>query len=160
MIVMTVAAPDEAGGRVAADPDRKLTLNLPAGVVRQLRAAWRARRRRCAPSSSRPCRRGLCRAGGRDPRPPPARPRRRGRLGTTFTKAQASAAMTEKQVDLFLDSIVNAPMKDDRALMEFPFFSLQKAPRLRPLVYDDGKVKIEVRPGRQGASPRSGTRTS
>ena len=58
--------------------------------------------------------------------------------------------MTEKQVDLFLDSIVNAPMKDDRALMEFPFFSLQKAPRLRPLVYDDGKVKIEVRPGDKG----------
>ena len=58
--------------------------------------------------------------------------------------------MTEKQVDLFLDSIVNAPMKDDRALMEFPFFSLQKAPRLRPLVYDDGKIKIEVRPGDRG----------
>ena len=37
--------------------------------------------------------------------------------------------MTEKQVDLFLDSLINAPMKDDRALMEFPFFSLQKAPR-------------------------------
>ena len=58
--------------------------------------------------------------------------------------------MAEKQVDLFLDSIVNAPLKDDRALMEFPFFSLQKAPRHRPLVYDDGKVKIEVRPGDKG----------
>ena len=58
--------------------------------------------------------------------------------------------MAEKQVDLFLDSIVSAPLKDDRALMEFPFFSLQKAPRHRPLVYDDGKVKIEVRPGDRG----------
>ena len=58
--------------------------------------------------------------------------------------------MAEKQVDLFLDSLINAPMKDDRALMEFPFFSLQKAPRRRPLVYDDGKVKIEVRPGDRG----------
>lgn len=58
--------------------------------------------------------------------------------------------MTEKQVDLFLDSIVNAPFKDDRALMEFPFFSLQKTPRMKPLVYDDGKVKIEVRPGDRG----------
>ena len=58
--------------------------------------------------------------------------------------------MADKQVDLFLDSIVNAPLKDDRALMEFPFFSLQKAPRHRPLVYDDGKVKIEVRPGDKG----------
>ncbi|MDX6750686.1 replication initiator protein A [Geminicoccaceae bacterium 1502E] len=55
-----------------------------------------------------------------------------------------------KQVDLFLDSLINAPMKDDRALMEFPFFSLQKTPRLKPLVYDDGKVRIEVRPGDRG----------
>lgn len=58
--------------------------------------------------------------------------------------------MAGKQVDLFLDSIVSAPLKDDRALMEFPFFSLQKTPRRRPLVYDDGKVKIEVRPGDKG----------
>lgn len=58
--------------------------------------------------------------------------------------------MTGKQVDLFLDSLINAPIKDDRALMEFPFFSLQKSPRMKPLVYDDGKVKIEVRPGERG----------
>jgi plasmid replication initiation protein len=58
--------------------------------------------------------------------------------------------MTGKQVDLFLDSLINAPIKDDRALMEFPFFSLQKTPRMRPLVYDDGKVRIEVRPGDRG----------
>jgi plasmid replication initiation protein len=58
--------------------------------------------------------------------------------------------VTGKQVDLFLDSLINAPIKDDRALMEFPFFSLQKTPRMKPLVYDDGKVKIEVRPGERG----------
>ncbi|MEO1144091.1 MAG: replication initiator protein A [Cyanobacteria bacterium J06638_22] len=58
--------------------------------------------------------------------------------------------MAEQQVDLFLDSLINAPIKDDRALMEFPFFSLQKTPRMRPLVYDDGNVKIEVRPGDKG----------
>ncbi|MEK0085308.1 replication initiator protein A [Benzoatithermus flavus] len=58
--------------------------------------------------------------------------------------------MTGKQVDLFLDSLINAPIKDDRALMEFPFFSLQKAPRMKPLVYDDGKIKVEVRPGDKG----------
>ena len=56
----------------------------------------------------------------------------------------------ERQVDLFLDGLVNAPLKDDRALMEFPFFSLQKAPRMRPLVFDDGRVRIEVRPGDRG----------
>ena len=58
--------------------------------------------------------------------------------------------MSEVQVDLFLDSLINAPIKDDRALMEFPFFSLQKSPRMKPLVFDDGKVKIEVRPGDRG----------
>jgi plasmid replication initiation protein len=60
--------------------------------------------------------------------------------------------MTGKQVDLFLDSLINAPIKDDRALMEFPFFSLQKTPRMKPLVYDDGKVKIEIRPGERGVA--------
>ena len=59
-------------------------------------------------------------------------------------------AVTSRQVDLFLDGLVNAPLKDDRALMEFPFFSLQKAPRMRPLVFDDGRVRIEVRPGDRG----------
>lgn len=59
-------------------------------------------------------------------------------------------ATTSRQVDLFLDALVNAPLKDDRALMEFPFFSLQKTPRTRPLVFDDGKVRIEVRPGDRG----------
>ena len=58
--------------------------------------------------------------------------------------------MGDIQVDLFLDSLINAPIKDDRALMEFPFFSLQKTPRLKPLVYDDGTVKVEVRPGDRG----------
>jgi plasmid replication initiation protein len=54
------------------------------------------------------------------------------------------------QVDLFLDSIVNAPLKDDRALMEFPFFSLEKRPRMEPLVYEDGTVRIEIQPGPKG----------
>jgi plasmid replication initiation protein len=56
----------------------------------------------------------------------------------------------EKQVDLFLDSLINAPFKDDRALMEFPFFSLQKTPRTKPMVYDDGRVRVEIRPGDRG----------
>src|SRR4051794_30452368 len=59
--------------------------------------------------------------------------------------------MAENQVDLFLDSIAHiAPVKDDRALMEFPFFSLQKNPRYEPIIYDDGDVKIEVRPSEKG----------
>jgi len=54
------------------------------------------------------------------------------------------------QVDLYLDSLVNAPLRDDRALMEFPWFSLQKRPRMEPLVYDDGRVQIRVSPGEKG----------
>jgi len=55
-----------------------------------------------------------------------------------------------QQVDLFLDSLVGAPLKDDRALMEFPFFSLQKRPRMEPLIYDDGRSQIRIEPGPRG----------
>lgn len=58
--------------------------------------------------------------------------------------------MTGRSVDLFLDQLVDAPIKDERALMEFPFFSLQKQPRMSPFVYDDGTVKIEIQPGARG----------
>jgi len=58
--------------------------------------------------------------------------------------------MSETQVDLFLDQLVDAPIKDERALMEFPFFSLQKQPRRQPFLYDDGKVKILIEPGPRG----------
>ena len=58
--------------------------------------------------------------------------------------------MSGKQVDLFLDQLADAPVKDERALMEFPFFSLQKRPRMTPFVFDDGTVKIEIQPGHKG----------
>lgn len=54
------------------------------------------------------------------------------------------------QVDLFLDSLVGAPVKDERAIMEFPFFCLTKKPRNSPLTYDDGKVRITIKPGAAG----------
>jgi plasmid replication initiation protein len=56
----------------------------------------------------------------------------------------------DTQVDLFLDSIISAPVKDDRALMEFPFFSLQKQPRMEPLIYDDGRTQLRISPGERG----------
>jgi len=72
-------------------------------------------------------------------------------MAGTAGMAETAAVAAGKQVDLFLDALlVNAPIKDDRALMEFPFFSLQKEPRTRPLVFDDGKGRIEVRPGDRG----------
>lgn len=58
--------------------------------------------------------------------------------------------MAGTQVDLFLDQLVDAPLKDERSLMEFPFFSLQKRARLEPFIYDDGNVKIEISPGVKG----------
>jgi plasmid replication initiation protein len=57
---------------------------------------------------------------------------------------------TEKQIDLFLDSLVDTPIKDDRALMEFPFFSLKKQPRHTPIVFQDSRVKIEITGGERG----------
>lgn len=58
--------------------------------------------------------------------------------------------MSEQQVDLFLDSLIGVPLKDDRALMEFPFFSLQKQPRMEPLIYEDGRTQIRIEPGPKG----------
>jgi plasmid replication initiation protein len=59
--------------------------------------------------------------------------------------------VTGTQVDLFLDQIIDAPIKDDRALMEHPFFSLQKRPRMEPFIYDNGAgVRVEVNPGAHG----------
>ncbi len=66
------------------------------------------------------------------------------------TQNIADTLMADQQVDLFLDSLVGVPLKDDRALMEFPFFSLQKQPRMDPLVYDDGRTQIKIEPGPKG----------
>ena len=54
------------------------------------------------------------------------------------------------QIDLFVESLVSAPLRDDRATMEFPFFALQKRPLLTPLVYQDGNVSIRISPGERG----------
>lgn len=58
--------------------------------------------------------------------------------------------MASNEADLFVDSLIGAPLKDDRALMEYPFFSIQKQPRMEPLVYDDGKIQITIEPGPKG----------
>jgi plasmid replication initiation protein len=85
--------------------------------------------------------------------PPRTRSRRREAAETDPQRrlpAVTEGDRAEKQVDLFLDSLISAPFKDDRALMEFPFFSLQKTPRTKPMIYDDGKVRVEIRPGDRG----------
>jgi plasmid replication initiation protein len=69
----------------------------------------------------------------------------------------ASAELTEsevvlhgEQIDLFVESLVTAPLRNDRATMEFPFFALQKRPLMTPITYQDGNVSIRVSPGERG----------
>lgn len=59
---------------------------------------------------------------------------------------------TSKQIDLFLESIIDAPVKDDQELMARPYFSLQKQPRMEPIVYEDKKngISMRISPGEQG----------
>jgi plasmid replication initiation protein len=58
----------------------------------------------------------------------------------------------DERVDLFLETIVDTPLRDDRALMEFPFFSLTKRPQMKPLVFERDDVKITVSPGPRGTA--------
>lgn len=60
------------------------------------------------------------------------------------------SSVSGNQVDLFLDRIMDAPFKDDMAVMEHPFFSLQKSKRTKPFVYERGGVTIRVEPGHDG----------
>jgi plasmid replication initiation protein len=57
---------------------------------------------------------------------------------------------TRQQVDFFIESLVSAPLRDDRVMMEFPFFALQKRPLLSPIIYQDGAVCIRISPGERG----------
>jgi plasmid replication initiation protein len=66
------------------------------------------------------------------------------------TEAQGVLAPPSSQIDLFIETLISAPLRDDRVLMEFPFFSLQKQPLRTPLVYQDGHVTIRVSPGEKG----------
>src|ERR1700757_3312935 len=55
-----------------------------------------------------------------------------------------------QQIDLFVESLVSAPRREDLATMEFPFFALQKRPLLTPILYQDGNVSIRISPGERG----------
>ena len=57
---------------------------------------------------------------------------------------------TGQQIDLFVETLVSIPLRDDRATMEFPFFALQKRPLLTPIIYQDGNVAIRISPGERG----------
>ena len=52
--------------------------------------------------------------------------------------------------ELIFDTVVDTPLRDDRVLMEFPFFSLTKRPQMKPLTFERDDVRIVVSPGPRG----------
>jgi len=65
-------------------------------------------------------------------------------------------AIRNQEFDLFIPRLGEAPLKDQRELMERPFFSLSKRKRLKPIEYQspDGDVWVHV-----SANPRFGIAT-
>ncbi len=64
--------------------------------------------------------------------------------------AEPEVVFPSGQIELLVESLVSAPLRDDRATMEFPFFALQKRPLLTPILYQDGNVSIRISPGERG----------
>src|SRR5689334_20696361 len=60
----------------------------------------------------------------------------------------------DKQLDLLAASFADIPIRDQRDMMERPFFSLAKRPRVEPIQYKVGPVWIEV-----SANPHFGMAT-
>lgn len=58
----------------------------------------------------------------------------------------ARKAPATEQFDIFLPYIADLPMRDQREMMERPFFSLAKSKRVKPIDYTspDGKVRVHV----------------
>jgi plasmid replication initiation protein len=66
------------------------------------------------------------------------------------------AHITEDQIDLFLPYLADLDLRDQREMMERPFFSLSKSKRLKPIDYTapDGKTWVHV-----SANPNYGMAT-
>ncbi len=60
----------------------------------------------------------------------------------------------DHQPDLFAANFADIPIRDQRDTMERPFFSLAKTPRLTPIEYHVGDVRVEV-----SANPKFGMAT-
>ena len=60
--------------------------------------------------------------------------------------SRARKVSVGEQFDLFLPYIADLPLRDQREMMERPFFSLAKSRRLKPIDYTspDGKVQVHV----------------
>ena len=53
----------------------------------------------------------------------------------------------DRQIDIFQPAYVDIPIRDQRDLMERPFFSLAKRPRKKPIEYSANGVTVTVTPG-------------
>jgi plasmid replication initiation protein len=58
-----------------------------------------------------------------------------------------SEAEHNRQLDIFQAAYADIPIRDQRDMMERPFFSLAKRPRKKPIVYSMGGVTVTVTPG-------------
>ena len=72
------------------------------------------------------------------------------------SQPQARKGPGNDQFDLFLPYVADMPMRDQREMMERPFFSLAKSKRVKPIDYTspDGKLWVHV-----SASPEYGMAT-
>jgi plasmid replication initiation protein len=50
----------------------------------------------------------------------------------------------DSQLDLFVAVFADIPIRDHRDMMERPFFSLAKNPRVKPIEYKVGETWVEV----------------
>ena len=50
----------------------------------------------------------------------------------------------DSQLDLFVAVFADIPIRDQRDMMERPFFSLAKNPRVKPIEYKVGETWVEV----------------
>jgi plasmid replication initiation protein len=59
---------------------------------------------------------------------------------------RADRQNVSEQFDLFLPYLADMPLRDQREMMERPFFSLAKSKRVKPIDYKspDGKLWVHV----------------
>jgi plasmid replication initiation protein len=55
----------------------------------------------------------------------------------------------DQQPDMFCAFFADIPIRDQRDMMERPFFSLAKKPRHRPIEYEVGNVFVKVSPNKE-----------
>ena len=60
------------------------------------------------------------------------------------TPAQPTEDSERSRLDPFVVATGDAPPRDQRDLMERPFFSLAKTPRTKPILYKAADIEVQV----------------